>query len=433
MIDEISVTADGWEDAARGFTGARPGNYRGMRSTLQELSDLYDTDWLARRIVDIVPDHIFRGGVQISELDRSEARTLNSDQKYPGGVLQHAAKMARLHGGSIIAMIPERGDLQGIAAPANGFLNLHVIPYKDCSVVIDRDSNSRSFGSPKTFTFTVPLVASTITLDSSRVVVFEGLTRSNPTIHQPWLSVLEPCFDAIANFGFSWASVSDLIKEASIMWMKMRNLTTNIARSSQTQSVEDALTNRLTFNAKTKSIMRMLYLDSEGEDVGRVSVSFTDLPTLMQEMALLIAGAANLPVTKLFGRAPAGMNATGESDLINFSDMIEAERTWMRDKISKYLLLRTGKQLEFSFAPLSVPTPEQSASLRKLLLEGDTQIWNMGGLDALELLVARLRDGSIGLNLSEDRIQQLEDRLAKLIASEGVAPDVDPTATDPTA
>ena len=28
-----------------------------------------------------------------------------------------------------------------------------------------------------------------------------------------------------------------------------------------------------------------------------------------------VAGAAETPVTKLFGRSPAGMNATGESDM----------------------------------------------------------------------------------------------------------------------
>ena len=36
-----------------------------------------------------------------------------------------------------------------------------------------------------------------------------------------------------------------------------------------------------------------------------------------------MAGAAEIPVTKLFGRAPAGMNATGESDLANYDSHCE--------------------------------------------------------------------------------------------------------------
>ncbi|MCG6197883.1 DUF1073 domain-containing protein, partial [Anoxybacillus sp. LAT_38] len=39
-----------------------------------------------------------------------------------------------------------------------------------------------------------------------------------------------------------------------------------------------------------------------------------------------IAGACQIPVTKLFGRSPAGMNATGESDMQNYYEVIQQQQ-----------------------------------------------------------------------------------------------------------
>jgi hypothetical protein len=39
-----------------------------------------------------------------------------------------------------------------------------------------------------------------------------------------------------------------------------------------------------------------------------------------------VAGAARTPVTKLFGRSPAGLNATGESDIKNYYDYLDGVR-----------------------------------------------------------------------------------------------------------
>lgn len=43
-------------------------------------------------------------------------------------------------------------------------------------------------------------------------------------------------------------------------------------------------------------------------------------------MCLDLSGASRIPVTKLFGRSPAGMNATGESDLRNYYDYVDTLR-----------------------------------------------------------------------------------------------------------
>jgi uncharacterized protein len=38
----------------------------------------------------------------------------------------------------------------------------------------------------------------------------------------------------------------------------------------------------------------------------------------------IVSGAADIPVTRLLGQSPAGMNATGTSDMKNYHDRIQS-------------------------------------------------------------------------------------------------------------
>src|SRR5690606_930445 len=46
--------------------------------------------------------------------------------------------------------------------------------------------------------------------------------------------------------------------------------------------------------------------------------NFTGINDIYESFMLDVSGAAQIPVTKLFGRSPAGFQATGESDLRNY-------------------------------------------------------------------------------------------------------------------
>ena len=46
--------------------------------------------------------------------------------------------------------------------------------------------------------------------------------------------------------------------------------------------------------------------------------SFTGFDHVTEAAQLNLSAKTHIPMTKLFGRSPAGMNATGESDLQNY-------------------------------------------------------------------------------------------------------------------
>jgi phage-related protein (TIGR01555 family) len=93
-----------------------------------------------------------------------------------------------------------------------------------------------------------------------------------------------------------------------------------------------------------------------------------------------VAGAARTPVTKLFGRSPAGMNSTGESDLANYYDYIDGLReTSLRailDKLVPIMALSCwGKlpdDLEIIFP--SMQSPDEKAIAETGAIKANTVI-----------------------------------------------------------
>ena len=82
-----------------------------------------------------------------------------------------------------------------------------------------------------------------------------------------------------------------------------------------------------------------------------------------------MAGAAEIPATKLFGRSPQGMNSTGEADLRNYYDMIaQLQERYLRPALEKLLPVMAiscwgyvPENLEIVFQPVMTMTPEERA------------------------------------------------------------------------
>ena len=66
--------------------------------------------------------------------------------------------------------------------------------------------------------------------------------------------------------------------------------------------------------------------------------NFSGLSGISERFMTDMAGAAEIPATKLFGRSPDGMNATGESDLRNYYDNIRSlQERVLRPALEKLL------------------------------------------------------------------------------------------------
>ena len=54
--------------------------------------------------------------------------------------------------------------------------------------------------------------------------------------------------------------------------------------------------------------------------------SFAGLSDMLLQFGQQLSGALQIPLVRLFGQSPAGLNATGESDLVNYYDNIATQQ-----------------------------------------------------------------------------------------------------------
>jgi len=122
-------------------------------------------------------------------------------------------------------------------------------------------------------------------------------------------SVLQRCINVIESMGTTWEGVSCLLGELSVKVLKLKNLQSTRATR------PDLVLSRLQTIKQGISTFNLLALDKETEDFERVDAgALTGAAALLEMVLLRVASAAQMPVSKLFGRSPAGLNATGESD-----------------------------------------------------------------------------------------------------------------------
>ena len=113
-----------------------------------------------------------------------------------------------------------------------------------------------------------------------------------------------------------------------------------------------------------------------------------------------MAGAAEIPATKLFGRSPQGLNATGEADLRNYYDLIaQMQERILRPALEKLLPVmamscwgEVPEDLEIVFEPVMTTSPAERAELVQKLSQDVIQAFQCGLLtreEALEELKSR--------------------------------------------
>ncbi len=113
-----------------------------------------------------------------------------------------------------------------------------------------------------------------------------------------------------------------------------------------------------------------------------------------------MAGAAEIPATKLFGRSPQGMNSTGEMELRNYYDMIaQMQERLLRPALEKLIPVMSvscwgyvPEDLEIVFEPVMTTSPAERAELVQKISVDVIQAFQAGLLtrkQALEELKSR--------------------------------------------
>lgn len=293
-----------------------------------ELVNAYRSSWLARKIVDIpAQDSAREWRAWQAEEDQVEA--IEEEERRLGlqAKVLRASTLGRLYGAAYLYF--DLGDdpsqpvrVERLKKGALRFVT--VLTYQQLTVgEIDQDPLSAFYGQPAWYEASSPK-RGTQRVHPSRVVRFGG----NPKPEQELIngdrddSVLVALLDAIKQFDSTAANIASLVFEAKIDVISVNGLMTIAGNPYESRK----LLERYRLAATAKGNNGMLLLDAENETYEQKSFAFSALSDIMDRYAQNSAGAADIPMTRLFGRSPGGMNSTGDSDLRNYYDRIQADQ-----------------------------------------------------------------------------------------------------------
>lgn len=90
--------------------------------------------------------------------------------------------------------------------------------------------------------------------------------------------------------------------------------------------LSDDLDRRMDYLSEKRNNDSTLLIDKESEDIVNITTPISGVTDIVKQSLEMLAVASHIPAVILFGQSPSGFNATGESDLNNYANLIETKK-----------------------------------------------------------------------------------------------------------
>lgn len=388
----MSARLDSWKNLLTGLGSSRDKSshhhfFVDNILSYDYLEQLYLNDDIAARICELVPNEMLRQGFVIKVNNEYFAYKNLVD------IVHEALLKSRIFGAAFIFMgidDTEPQDKPIDLTKIKGVKFLHVLSAKDLKkAYFYNDVNSQKYGQTEYYYLKQNLIHET------RLLPF----FSSPIIdHRKFpSSILQRIYPVLQQFHSAWQSTSHLMADAAQGVFKLKGLHTAMASNRS-----EELLKRMELVDMSRSVSRSILLDAEDEDFRRDPYSFGGIPEILEKLMLRLASAARIPVSLLMGQAPAGMNATGESDIRFFYDHIKAEQELLKSKIENLVKIIIGDKkasINIDFPSLWQMTDIQKLEVKKLEAEIDRIYLQEGVLLPEEVALKRFKNTEFGIDL----------------------------------
>lgn len=381
----------------------------------QALLDAYRSAWLPRAVVDIpAQDATRKWRAWQAEADQiSKIEALENDLRVRDVVLR-CLTAARLFGGAAIYIATGDRD------PAKPLDPRRVREIRGLTVLTplqlspdqpSRDIESSYYGRPEFYSLTRTDSGERVMVHASRLAVMDGVPVPDPSSRENgWGdSILQSVMDAILQADSAAANISSLIFEAKVDVFRFSGL----GEQFQTAEGDGLMIKRLSAQAAIKGINGAVVIDKEDE-YEQKSASFGGLPDLMDRFLNNVSGASRIPVTRLLGRASAGLSGSGDGDErvyfdhINHMQATEIEPALaVLDECLIWAALRSRPpEIYYNWRPLRQITERERADIFKATADAAR---TLAGANAGELI----------------SIDALSDSLVNELVEQGVLPGIE--------
>ena len=449
-------TADSFVNfqAKVGWGAGNQGDYSGYQLTYisrnrVQLEAMYRGSWIVGQAVDAVAEDMTRAGITIhSDLPPDQIETLGQDLRRMNIWPQLASviKWARLYGGAVGLMLIDGQHLASPLRPETiargqfrGILPLDRWQVQPSMTDLVEDYGPH-LGQPRYYDVVAAgggLPAGRI--HYSRLIRFDG-------VELPWwqrqaengwgLSVVERLYDRLIAFDSSTLGAAQLAYKAHLRVMKIDGLRDLIASGGKAM---DALTEWLKFVRLGQTNEGLTVVDAKDEFQTH-AYTFTGLDSLLLQFGQQLSGALQIPLVRLFGQSPAGLNSTGESDLRMYYDAIKQQQegrlglpmdTLLDVMCRSSLGIEPPASFAYSFNPLWQLSDAEKATTGKAITEA-VLLGRDAGIVSDQVALRELRQQSrvtgMWTNITDEDIAAAEDR--PLPPIEALPPVADPKPTE---
>lgn len=356
-----TIRADsGFKDA---FIARKLSNYETLMNE-RKLSDqqlaLMYRNLIVRRIVTLVVDDAIKNFIEI-EGDQDECIVQELEALFIPEKLTEALYWDRLFGMSVALILADDG--QELDKPINlkrlrrvsgiEVFDKRSVMEDSASLYYDTDVRDVNFGKAEYYTITPPN-GNLFKVHRSRLWIFDGETL--PKLERianngAGLSCLDGIPAAINRVKTSMDKTIDIMDKVSTSLLKLQGLSNVL----QTEEGTKAVIKRLDLIDYSRRLNGSVAIDKDDE-YALFNIPLGGLTDIIQEMEQYVCAVTGYPFTKLFGRSPAGMNATGQSDMQIYYDKV---KSYQKRK------LRPALEYLVKLIQLSSEGPTQGKELEK--------------------------------------------------------------------
>jgi len=335
--DQERLIQDGMQNLVSGL-GTRKA--RGPQSTLErdqrldriELENIYRNYWISKA-VDIRPWDMTRQWrtFNCSDLTPQEIKAIETEEKRVDARndVRTALVWASLYGGAGLVMhVDGQGKMDtplDYTKIRKGQLN-RLTPADRWELIeqgpINYNPLSVDYGKAEHYRIATDI--SNLAIHNSRIIFFHG--RKMPIRVERQLkcwgeSDVQRWYNAIVNNETLAAAIIEGVHQANVDVVSVKGLAQLLA----SKDGDNKAMNRFLTMDMAKSMLNMAVIDSE-DTFTRNAFPFAGLPDIYRAFLDVLAAATDVPITRLLGSSPGGMNATGDSDTRNYYDSIKSEQ-----------------------------------------------------------------------------------------------------------
>ena len=393
-----------------------------------KLEAMYRGSWIVGAAVDAVAEDMTRAGINIKGGDDPEAIQQMQSKLTRLGIwhsLLETIKWGRLYGGAIAMIVIDGQDpstpLNVDTVGKDQFRGLKVFdrwqlrPSLQNMVLEGMD-----YGLPEFYDIISNIATgqvSNLRIHHSRAIRQIGIQLpAMQAMTEEWWgeSVIERMYDRLVSFDAATSGAANLIQKAHLRTVQIDKLREVLAAGGK---AEENLLSMFHHMRMLQTNEGLTLLDKEDQFQAH-SYTFSGLSDMILQFGQQIAGATGIPLVRLFGQSPAGLNSTGESDLRMYYDNVASQQeSRLRDGMMKVLRVMHKSlfgtlppdNFDFDFVPLWQTSTKEKADIATAVTTTIATAYEKGIIDqttALQELKQSSESTGVFTNITEAQIDE---------------------------